>query len=291
MQMQVAPRELSVPLDLRTHNVLHALHGQNWDAFPMCNPRYDEEERLAGTVSDIRAVVEAHSEGVLVYALQEVSGALLGRLTALAADYEGICAQVKCPRATRLREGKMRVGYNLRVAEGDGSGDEYEVLLVFAKDAKSRPFFAQTLVGNAAVVAVYLAEAALWVATTHLAYGARGDAQLDEVRALLVGRTTADVGAVLLGDFNCTAEHVRRRLRREIEGVRRFTTVSVIEAPAPTRNGTASVGTTMLTSAEKIDHVVLLDCPASWHARVARVYAIDVFARSDHCPFQVLLAS
>jgi endonuclease/exonuclease/phosphatase family metal-dependent hydrolase len=226
-----------------TWNVLHRVHGENWqelpiDAFP------DERERTRGVV---RRVAEWLDGGVDAVCLQEASGDLSAALD------EALGA-----RARRFAHVYPRVP-KPRTPAPAPLGDPRELLLTFtarpARQVESATFATDPGKG---LLAIELG-GVIRIVNTHVSSGPRRDDQLARVR----GAATAAGAAVVVGDFNAPADVVGAALGVEFA-------VSDLRGQPPTRSASRSL------PGKCIDHV------AAFGGELAAATVIDVGGLSDH---------
>lgn len=164
-------------LTVATWNVLHRIHGENWDE-PVVRQWPDERARIAAIT---RAVAALDAQ---VIALQEVSGDQLDSLRALPRTLLAF----RYPRVPSLRRGQAQ----LRDAT------EYLVLLADGPAEQGAAEAFPTDPGKGLLAARFRAQT---VVATHVSSGAAGVAQLRRLAEVVAAAARP---AVVLGDFNAS---------------------------------------------------------------------------------------
>lgn len=258
-----------------TFNLLHPIHGQNWDELIMRRSDYNEAKRIDGTVDCLHAIITRSlrdGNDVLCIALQEVSQPQMQRLVLLAAGLNGHVAIVQLDDMPVLKEEKRRAGYT-GFAE---QNPEYEMVMVFGAAIGQTESNGAMFEGGNGYIAVDIPERSLTFVSTHISFGTRRRGQIRQLedvaaRSGMRGRTTCIVG----GDFNCTAKTVRETCSLPCE---------VVSATSPTRIGKS--GAHDFKAAETIDHFIVFGKQLAYP--VVRVHETDVDFLSDHRPVEVV---
>lgn len=256
-----------------TFNLLHPIHGQNYDEMVMRNPQYNEKIRIDSTTAILKELVGQRREGeILIMALQEVSQM---QLESIQREIPARIEFLKVTRIARLKESKRRdgyVGFPSEVAE-------YEVLLVSGatrvQNVKSWVFKKDTGKGW---ISVEIPERSLIAVSTHLSFGENRKEQIQD--ALVNPSGQSDINTTLvMGDFNCPCDQIRKDV------ISNAGDVVFIQADSATRIGKTGDGP--LTAQETLDHFVIYGKQPFCSA--VRVYETDVDMISDHRPVEAIL--
>ena len=261
-----------------TFNVLHPVHGQNYDELPMRSEHYDEPTRVAALITFLGHIIDAHrDEELLLIALQEVSERARAALLALALARGVHATSCKVARQAKLKPGKCRAGYTDAV--GAAGADEYEMLLAFSPETLGATHCAvfENDAGKG-FCALEAPESGVLFVSTHVSYGEKRHAQFAALGAYAQAYvdTHDDSICVVAGDFNCA----HGALRAGMPGA------MVLTPQCASRIGV--IGTGLLVSADTPSHVVVvsrmaIECP------VVRVYETDTAMLSDHRPVEAIL--
>jgi endonuclease/exonuclease/phosphatase family metal-dependent hydrolase len=207
-------------LRVTTWNVLHRVHGVNWNEAPV-QAFPDERERIAAIS---RLVARWLSAGVDVVCLQEVSGDQLASLRS-AAGADVRLFEHTYPRVPRLHRG----GAPPLV-------DMSEHLAVLTSAPGASRVGAWTFESDPGKGALAVEVGGVLVIDTHVSSGERRGAQLGLLAAR--AREGGGPGAAVLGDFNAPADVVRGGLGEGISvcdlAGQRPTRIETWEHPAKT---------------------------------------------------------
>ncbi len=238
-----------------TWNVLHRVHGMNWkeaaiEQFP------DEPARTRAIAA---RVSEWLHSGVSAVCLQEVSGDQLAALREVARGPAQVIAH-RYPRIPRAKGG------------GDGGlsdGAEHLVTVV-AAGAPSAWSEGHTFASDPGKGALAVeVGAGVLVIGTHVSFGQRAAAQL-EVLAGMARSPRASRGAVVMGDFNASADVIRAALGDA--------TISDVAGQRPSRPASPEKA-----DGHTIDHVVVVG------GVVEDATVLDGAGLSDHEPVSALV--
>lgn len=235
-------------LRVLTWNVLHRIHAVNWGEAPVA-AFPDERDRIAG-IAD--AIAQWLATDVDAVCLQEVSGDQLAAVRR-ALDPGAHVFEHTYPRIPRLRRGGAPV-----------LDDPTEHLVVIAKSPHARVREASTFDSDPGkgLLAVDLDDDVTLVCT-HVSFGDRRAAQLERVARVARG---APGSAIVVGDFNATADVVARALGGDVA-------ISDLSGQPPTR-----VPDENHLDGQTIDHVVIFG------GSVASSTVLDAARLSDHRP-------
>ena len=164
-------------LTVATWNVLHRVHGENWDE-PVVRHWPDEQERIAAITRRIAAI------DAQVIALQEVSGDQLDSLRALPRTLLAF----RYPRLPTVRRGRPQLL----------DPTEHLVLLV---DGAADQGVGEAFTSDPGKGLLAARVGAVTIVVTHVTSGPAGAAQL---RRLVQVADDAERPAVVLGDFNAS---------------------------------------------------------------------------------------
>lgn len=227
-----------------TWNVLHRVHGENWEELPI-GAFPDERERTEEVTRRVASWLDA---GVDVVCLQEVSGDLSAALDSALG-----------PRARRFAHVYPRVP-KPRTPAPAPLIDPRELLLTLSARSDSRLAESATFPTDPGkgLLAIEL-DRGVRVVCTHVSAGPRREDQLARVRAAAAAASTA----VVVGDFNAPADVVSGALGVDF-------VVSDLRGQLPTRSASKSM------TGKVIDHVAVLG------AALVTATVTDVGGVSDH---------
>jgi endonuclease/exonuclease/phosphatase family metal-dependent hydrolase len=229
------------PVIVTTWNVLHHVHAVNWDERPVV---LDEPARIEAIARRVKELLGSS----LAVCLQEVSG---DQLCALEAPHVLSFALPRVPRPRRGPTALTDPTEHLVVVSSLGPGTVVEQR-AFATDP-GKGFVAVQLEGGVVVV------------STHVSYGERAAAQLEELATWVRAQVATPV--VIGGDFNADRPFVMAALGPG------FTSAPLPEQSRPSRPRSAAAG-----KSQHIDHVI-------GHLLVATEAAVeDGRGLSDHNP-------
>lgn len=268
------------PMRLVTWNLLHPIHGQNYDEFPMRAANYNEPNRIDNITQYLRVIIESRRDEVLLVALQEVSLQQLIAVDTLTASFGGTAHSFRLDRETSLKMDKARRGFGL-----PNIGPEFEMVLAFGANVSGSSGASFGNDSGKGYCVVDVPDQSLAFVSAHISYGPNRDMQIQQLLDVMSERRRRHQATfIVAGDFNCRAEFLEKKLVDfDILQCEHW---SVLSATCPTRIG--KHGPSDVAGQETLDHFIVVSaneivCP------VLRVHDTSVRALSDHLPVEAIL--